>query len=142
MKTTPFAQASDMEEGAFYNGLSVQWDVGHRFTYFVPKQLAETKYSEQVGSGVLLEYDYASFIEKVDDWGPDGFYDDSETHQMYLDQITWREQHYEFNFSWGWCLNKETETYSVLIEEDDVARWAGLDPEDLIHDAQVLESAS
>ena len=131
-ETTPYSQASEMNEGALYNGLPLQWDEEHHFTYFVPKEVAEAKYSEQIECGDLLEFDEPSFMEEVDDWGPNGFYDEPETHKMYLDQIPWRKQHYEFNFSWGWCLNKENGSYSIPIDEDDIARWAGIDPADLI----------
>jgi len=134
-KTTPYAQASGMDEGAFYNGLPVKWDEEHHFTYFVPKDLAEAKYREQIEWGVLLEYDHESFMEEVEEWGPDGFYNEPETHQMYLDQIPWRRQHYEFNFSWGWCLDKESGRSSIPIDSDAIARWAGIDPADLIHEA-------
>lgn len=132
--TTPYSQASLMDEGAFYNGLPVQWDEDHRFTHFVPKQLAETKYPQQVDSGVLCEFDEPSFMDEIDEWSPE-WNDDPETYQMYLDQIPWRKQHYEFKFSWGWCLNKENGTYSIPINSEAIARWAGIDPADLIQEA-------
>ena len=134
-KTTPFTEASDMEEGAFYKGLPVQWDEEHYFTYFVPKELAEAKYFEQIECGDLLQFDEPSFMEDLEEWGPEGIYNEPETHQMYLAQIPWRRRHYEFNFSWGWCLNKENGTYSIPIDEDAIARWAGIDPVDLIKEA-------
>lgn len=136
MTTTPFSEASDMEEGAFYNGLPVQWDEEHHWTYFVPKELAETKYIKQIASGVLLEYDHDLFMQDVEDYGPDGPCDEPDLYKQYLNQIPWRKQHYEFNFSWGWCLDKGNGRYSDPIEEDAIARWAGIDPADLIKEPQ------
>lgn len=132
--TTPYSQASVMDEGAVYNGLPVQWDEEHHFTYFVPKELAEAKYREQIEWGELLEFNESLFMDEVDECGPDGIYNEPETHQMYLDQIPWRRQHFEFNFSWGWCLDKENGRYSIPIDEDAIARWAGLDPADAIRE--------
>ena len=134
-KTTPYSKAVTMDEGAFYNGLPVQWDEEHSWCYYVPKSLAECKYRDLIASDDLYEFDEKWYREDAEaDYGPDGLIEDPEHYEYLIKQIPWYQEHYEFTLRWGWCLNKENGRYCIPITTEQIFEWAGLDPDDCIHE--------
>ena len=126
-ETTPYPEAQFKDENIFYRGLPAQWDDDHRFTYFVPSEIAKSKYKHLVEKGVLTEWDEEEYMDDIEE-----YQDDREEYQLCLSQIPWREKHHKFSFQWGWCLDKEKGAYCIPIDSDAIIEWAGLDEKDLI----------
>ena len=78
--TTPFNEAQLLDEGILYKGLPMQWDIDHRFEYFVPNEVALSKYKHLVDNATLDEWDKVEYLVKIEDWEDD----DPETYKFYL----------------------------------------------------------
>ena len=132
-KTTPYAEAILIpEEDIRYNGLLFQWDEDHNFTYFIPNELAKSKYQHLIDTAILSEWDEEEYMEDIEEYE-----DDPEEYKYQLAQIPWRAQHCEFNFLWGWCFDEEKGAYCIPVDSDAIAAWAGIDKEDLIGEVPV-----
>jgi len=129
-ETTPYSDAQYKDENVFYKGLPVQWDEDHNFTYFIPNEIAESKYKHLIEEGVITEWDEEEYMDDIEQYE-----DDPKEYQYHLSQIPWRQKHYEFFFQWGWCLDKEKDAYCIPIDSDAVIEWAGLEKGDLICEA-------
>lgn len=55
--TTPFHEASLRDKNIFYKGMPVQWDEDHFYPYFIPNDLASTKYKHLVENATITEWD-------------------------------------------------------------------------------------
>ena len=130
-KTTPYSEARYEDEGALYKGLPVQWDEDHNFTYFIPNELAESKYKHLIDTAIITSFDKYGYMIGIEMYKDD---EESEEYQYHLDQIPWREKHYEFSFSWGWCFDEGKKTYCIPIDSDAIIEWAGLEMQDLIRE--------
>ena len=136
MTTTPYADVMHTDQTFLFNGWKYYFDEDHSYTYFVPNELAKTKYSHLVEASIINPFDEDDYRKDIkEDWGPDGFNSDEETYQMYLNEIPWRRQHHYFYFSPAWLDEEDAGDAPHHLDQDDIARWAGLDPADLIEEA-------
>lgn len=131
-ETTPYPKAYCLDENIVYKGLLLEWDEEHNFTYFIAKELAESKYQHLIDDTTLMEWDKEEFMEEIEKYE-----DEPEQYQQMLKQIPWRKNHYEFNFSWGWCFDEVKDSYCIPVDSDAVIVWAGLDKQDLIFDVPI-----
>ena len=129
-ETTPYDEAIRIpEEKIRYKGQAFQWDEDHNFSYYITNALAKSKYQHLIDKGILSEWDKEEYMEDIEEYE-----EDTEEYKYLVAQIPWREQHYEFNFSWGWCLDKEKGAYCIPVDADAITAWAGIEKDDLIRE--------
>jgi len=137
MTDTPYEDVMYTDRTFLHNGRKYYFDKEHSSTYFVPIELAESKYPHLIEKEILFPFIEEEFFDnEIKDWAPGGYYDDPETYKMYLDQIPWRRQHYYFYFSEAYCDEEDVPDEEFHLDEDAIARWAGIDPADLIKEPQ------
>ena len=138
MTTTPYAEVQYTDQPFTYKGKPYEFDEEHSYTYFIPNEIAKAKYAELILLEIIFPFRQNDFLDDIEDWAPGGYYDDPETYQDYLNQIPWREKHFTFYFSHAYCT-EDMEGDEWFLDDNAIARWAGLDPNDLIHEVPILE---
>ena len=135
-ETTPYEECTQCEdETVLFNGKKTVWDQNNFFTYWVDPDVAQEKYKDLIENETLTlmsedeEEDYIDHAKMQIE-----YFNDGEQYQAMMEALPFMKKFYQFKFFWAWSMNENSGTYSDAVSEDDIFKWAGLDPKDLIRE--------